>query len=375
MRMNVAVAAFMLLLPLVSAFSQPVEPQKQLLQLEVAGAGDLLLEENNAEQLETTRLLLQRPGGTRQVIDSYDGLLPADLFKNDLDGDGNVEIIAVLRHPDGIDVMPFIYTNLNNFKRVFPPPEQESNTLICREVFISTHAGSPALCTRNQISYHDFGPPELYRLEFYQLDKDQLKLVNQGFNEDNHFNVLMNRGGYAMHSGQYLEALDFYNQAIASASGEITTKAYIEALFSLAQARKFTKDFKSALEYFQRIVVEFSENPLTAEAQREIELLSENQDNLDALSFYVDVLSNINCDHWETALELLQNHPVAKAGGRLQDRFLFTQAEVLTALNRVEEAVKVLQEIKEKFPESSIIESVDTLLADMQEKPEETDGL
>jgi len=87
------------------------------------------------------------------------------------------------------------------------------------------------------------------------------------------------------------------------------------------------------------------------------------------------VLSNINCDRWETALELLQNHPVAKAGGKLQDRFLFTQGEVLTALNRVEEAMKVYQEIKEKFPDSPIIESVDALLEDMEEKPEETDGI
>ncbi len=178
-----------------------------------------------------------------------------------------------------------------------------------------------------------------------------------------------------MHAGQYLEALDFYNQAIASASGEISTKAYIEALFNLAQARKFTKDFKSALELFQRIVVEFSENAYTADAQREIELISGNQNNIDALSFYVDVLSNINCDRWETALELLQNHPASKAGGSLQDRFLFTEAEVLTALNRVEEAIKVLNAIKEKYPDSPIIENVDALLADMQERPEETDGL
>ncbi len=199
--------------------------------------------------------------------------------------------------------------------------------------------------------------------------------VHQGFSEGDHFNILMNRGGYAMHNGQYLEALDLYNMAIASSSGEITTKAYIEALFSLGEARKFTKDFKGALDLYQRIVIEFSENVHTEAAQREIELISDNMDNVDALSFYVDVLSNINCDRWETALELLQNHPAAKAGGKLQDRFLFTQGEVLTALNRVDEAIKVFQEIKEKFPESPVIENVDALLADMEETSEETDGL
>jgi tetratricopeptide (TPR) repeat protein len=358
-----------------AVFSQPAIEQSRSLKLEISGVGEIILEENDAEQLETTRLLLQRPGGARQVIDAFDGLLPANLLKHDLDADGSIEIIAVLRHPDGIDVMPFIYTDLNAFKRVFPAPDQEGNPLICREIFVSNHDGAPAVCARNQISFHDFGPPELYRLELFKLQKDQLLSVHQGFSEGDHFNILMNRGGYAMHNGQYLEALDLYNLAIASSSGEITTKAYIEALFSLGEARKYTKDFQGALELYQRIVVEFSENTHTDAAQREIELISSNLDNLDALSFYVDVLSNINCDRWEAALELLQNHPGARAGGKLQDRLLFTEGEVLTALNRVEEAIKVFQELKERFPESSIIENVDALLADMEETPEETDGL
>lgn len=376
MQIKASIAVILvMLLTAGAAFSQAAEEPGQSLKLELQGIGEIILEENSAEQLETTRLLLQKPGGARQVIDAYDGLLPANLLKHDLDGDGSIEILAVLRHPDGIDVMPFIYTDLNAFKRVFPPPEQESNTLICREIFISTHEGSPAVCARNQISYHDFGPPELFRLELFKLQKDQLISVHQGFSEGDHFNILMNRGGYAMHNGQYLEALDLYNMAIASSSGEITTKAYIEALFSLGEARKFTKDFKGALDLYQRIVIEFSENVHTEAAQREIELISDNMDNVDALSFYVDVLSNINCDRWETALELLQNHPAAKAGGKLQDRFLFTQGEVLTALNRVDEAIKVFQEIKEKFPESPVIENVDALLADMEETSEETDGL
>ncbi len=375
---KVTATAVMLIVLLLSAsltYAQPAGDEKKTVHSEIAGVGELILEESTADQVETTRLLLQKPGGARQVIDSYEGLLPAELLKYDLDGDGNIEVISVLKPPDGIDVMPFIYTDLNAFRRVFPPSGQESNTLICREVFVTTHAGQPAICSKNLISYHEFGPPDLFRLEFYRLEKDQLKLVHQDFSAGDHFNILMNRGGYAMHSGQYLEALDFYNQSIASASGEISTKAYIEALFNLAQARKFTKDFKSALELFQRIVVEFSENAYTTDAQREIELISGNQNNIDALSFYVDVLSNINCDRWEAALELLQNHPVSKAGGILQDRFLFTEAEVLTALNRVEEAIKVLNEIKEKFPDSPIIENVDALLTDMQERPEETDGL
>ena len=346
-----------------------------LLKFEIEGIGEIQLEQGESDQVETSRLLLQKPGGARHVIDSYEGLLPADLLKHDLDGDGSVEIIALLRHPDGIDIMPFVYGNLNDFQRFFPPPANDSNPLICREVFISNHNGVPVMCARNHISYHDFGPPELYRLELYRLQKGQFSLIHQGFSESDHFNVLMNRGAYALHNGQYLDALDYYNQVISSSTGELTTKAFIEALFGLAEARKFTKDFNNAIELYQKIVVEFSENAVTDAAQREIELISDNLDNLDALSFYVDVLSNINCDRWESALELLQQHPAAKSGGKLQDRFLYTEAEVLTALNRVEEAIKVYHEIKERFPDSPIIESVNTILEDMEEKPEEKDGI
>lgn len=369
------VALSLLFLALMPANSQPVASESRTLSFSLEGVGEIILEEGLTDEVETTRLLLQKAGGARQVIDSFEGLLPADLLKSDLDGDGQTEIIAILKHPDGIDVMPFIYTDLNAFHRIFPAPDVDGNPIICRELFFSTHEGSPALCARNLIGYHDYGPPDLFRLELYRLQKGQLTLVQQGFSEGDHFNILMNKGAYALHNGQYLEALDYYNQAISSATGEIDTRAYVDVLFNLAEARKFTKDFKSALELYQRIVVEFSDNPQTETAQREIELISDNLDNLDALSFYVDVLSNINCDRWEAALELLQNHPVAKAGGKLQDRFLFTQGEVLTALNRVEEAMKVYQEIKEKFPDSPIIENVDALLEDMEEKPEETDGI
>ncbi len=162
-----------LLLPASFVSAQSADGEKKTVLTEIAGVGELILEENDADQVETARLMLQKPGGARQVIDSYEGLLPAELLKYDLDGDGNIEIIAILKPPDGIDVMPFIYTDLNTFRRVFPPSGQESNTLICREIFVTTHAGQPAICAKNLISYHEFGPPDLFRLEFYRLEKDQ----------------------------------------------------------------------------------------------------------------------------------------------------------------------------------------------------------
>jgi len=367
--------AFSVLLLSLFALTAAGQENRLSINVEIEGLGEIVLEETSIDQTETTQLLLKKPGGMQQVIDSYDGLLPSDLIKHDLDGDGNFEIIALLRHPDGIDVIMHIYGTDADFKKIFPESQNENNPLICREIFVSMHGNQPAVCTRHLISYHDFGPPELYRLEFYQLQKGHLVLAQQGFTEGNHYNILMNRGAWAFHGGQYLEALDYYNMAISSSTGEISSRAFIESLFYLAESRKFLKDFKHALELYQKIVLEFSQNSFTDAAQREIELISQNIEHPEALSFYIDVLSHINCDRWETALELLQNHELGSADSPLLDRMLFTRAEVLTALNRVDEAIEVYRMIQQKFPDSPIIESVEAALEDMLEKPEETDGL
>ncbi|MBU1108636.1 MAG: tetratricopeptide repeat protein [Candidatus Riflebacteria bacterium] len=373
--MQVRAVTFSVLLLLMLTFAAIAQEEGLSLSVELDGLGEILLERTSGDQIETTQLLLKKPGGMRQVIDSYNGLLPTDLIKHDLDADGSPELIALLRHPDGIDVIMHIYRTDTDFKKIFPENENENNPLICREVFVSTHGNQPAVCTRHLVAYHDFGPPELYRLEFYQLQKDHLVLAQQGFTEGNHFNILMNRGAQAFHSGQYLEALDYYNQAISSSTGEISSRAFIESLFYLAESHKYLKDFKSALELYQKIVLEFSQNPFTNDAQREAELISQNLEHPEALSFYIEVNNHINCDRWETALELLQKNPMGNADGPLLDRMLFIRAEVLTALNRVEESIEVYHTIQQKFPASPIIDDVNAALEDMQEKPEETDGL
>jgi hypothetical protein len=119
-------------------------------------------------------------------------VVPSDLIKQDLDGDGSVELLVLMRLPDGADVIPGIYSTNNGFKRIFPENNQETNPLICREIFISNHAGQPALCTRHLIAYHDFGPPELYRLEFYNLQKGS-RPCSPGVSEGDHFKD-MNKG-------------------------------------------------------------------------------------------------------------------------------------------------------------------------------------
>lgn len=340
------------------------------------GLGTLILCSDTSEDgIETAQLLLKKPGGMREVIDTFDGLEPADLKKFDLDTDNSPEIIALLRHPDGIDVIPYIYRMNTSFQRIFPPEDSpETAPIICRELVLTANERTPLLCAKNLVNFHEFGPPDLFQLEFYRLNRNGLELFDRSFSEGDHFNLLMNRGALAFNEGKYLEALDYYENAISSSSGDITTKAYIESLFFLAESRKFTKDFNGALEIYQRLVLEFEQNAKTEAAQKEIELLSAGLANPLELSFLIDVMILANNNQWEEALSLLTNRP-PQASAQLGDRFLFCKAEILTAQNRIEDAIVVFKELKQNYPESPLVEEVDQLLLDMQDNPEEFDGI
>ena len=310
----------------------------------------------------------------RELIDSYDGLLPADLHKYDLDADNSPEIIALLKHPDGIDIMPHIYRLDENFQRVFPPSDtQDFAPIICRELVLTANDSTPMLCTKNPVNIHEFGPPELYELEYYRLNRGKLELFDHSYSDGDHFNILMNRGAIAFNECNYLEAVEYYNQAISSSTGEITTKAFIEALFFLAEARKFTKDFSSALPLYQKIVLEFKQNQRTDAAQREFELISANIVNSDALSYLVDVMILVNSNKLEEALTMVTARPDNTSC--LDDRFLFVKAEILAAQNRINDAIVAFNQLKETFPASPLIDETDRLLQDLQEDPAEANGL
>ncbi len=349
-------ASLFLLVLILSAWpccGQNAVENEHSLFLEGIGTILLVFDKNEAGALDSSRLLLQKPGGLREVIDTYEGLQPAELRKFDLDSYNSVEIIALLRQPDGLDVLPYVYRTDVDFTRVLPvADEQEPLQLIFREVVLSNIGNIPVLCGKSRLSFHDFGPPDLYRIEFYQLKNSGLELFEKGFSDGNHFNILMNKGAFAFNHGRYLDALDLYNEAIASSTGEISTAAFIEALFFMAEARKFTKDFNGALELYEKIVLEFNQNQRTEQAQKSIELISANLENADELSYFVDIVAHFNANKCKDALELVENR---KGIGKLEDRFLFMKAEILTAQNRLEEAVQVYLQIKKDFPESPMV--------------------
>ena len=345
--------------------------------IELKGRGTLQLIKNfNPSGTEAAQLILTRAGGRRQVIDSFYGLQPTELRRFDLDSDEHAEIIATLMHPDGTDVMPYIYSVKGNFARLYPPPEQQMlPDIICRKIILTSRNDQPVICAKYKVSFHNFGPPDLYRLEFYQLKNNKLVLIDKGFTQNNHFNVLMNRAAFAYYQGAYQEAADYYNKAISSSTGRLTNQAFIEAIFGLARAEMFNKNFEEALELFQKIVLEFEQNERTNEAQEEIELISANLDNKNELSFLIDVLSLTQQNKWHEALELLNRHPFNQQTFRLQDRYLFIRGEILIALNRIEKAIEAFATIEEKFPDSQLINDADTMLNDLQGSLDGTDGL
>jgi tetratricopeptide (TPR) repeat protein len=372
-RISASLFLLVLILSAWPCFGQDAEKGEHSFFLEGIGTILLVFDKSEAGYLDSSRLLLQKPGGLRRVIDTYEGLQPAELRKFDLDSDNSVEIIALLRHPDGFDVLPYVYRTDADFTRVLPADdEQESVQLIFREVVLSNIANTPVLCGKSRLSFHDFGPPDLYRIEFYQLKNDGLVLLEKGFSDGTHFNILMNKGAFAFNHGRYLDALDLYNESIASSTGEISTAAFIEALFFMAEARKFTKDFNGALELYEKIVLEFNQNQRTEQAQKSIELISANLVNINELSYFVDIVALFNANKCKEALELVENRV---PGGKLEDRFRYMKAEILTAQNRLEEAVQVYLQIKKDFPESPVIDEIDVLLQDIQEIPEEAGGL
>lgn len=341
-------------------------------EVEYENIGTLSLEVSEDRDFPTTQLILTRQGGMRDVIDNYEGLLPAELKKLDIDFNGNFELVALLKHPDGHNVVPYIYDS--DFSPIFPLVEEGPDPIICREFFMTSIDEKPALCSRYLVSFHNFGPPNFYRLEYYQLESGKLKLFKTGFSEGDHFNVFMNRGAYEFNQGNYLEALKHYSLAIDSSTGEMGTEPFIETLYYLAESRRFSKDFDGAKKLYQKIVLQFPHNSLTDASQDKIELISTCQNDHNLLSLLIDASLLMKRGDYETAIALLDNEALTDSNP-ISDRFLFAKAEALTASNRLDEAITILYEIISRFPQSQLIDTVISTLESIEDTDEEADGI
>ena len=351
------------------------ESNKLKTSVDIQELGSLVLQKTSDKQSDTTQLILKKSAKITIVVDSYEGLEPHELIKYDLDNDGKTEIIATLKYADSQNVIPYVYTIKESLEKIFPDEENESKLLTCREVFVTNQNSKPALCLKYLISFHDYAPPELYKLEMYRLENGKLKLSQIGYNEGTHYNLLMNLGAEYLHSGKTLEAAQLYNQAVASSTGEMGTKAFCEALFFNAEALKYSGKYVEAMKIFEKIVLEYTNSDFTEIAQKELEFIHDNIKDKQLLDQYYRIQLEIVNEHVENALnqlnQLINNNPKCS----FMDKLLFTKAEILISDNNIEEAMAIFIDIKVKFPQSPLIDTVDEMLENLESKPEDTEEL
>ena len=328
-----------------------------------------------ANQSDTTKLILKKSPKITIVVDNYEGLEPHELIKYDLDNDGKTEIIATLKYADSQNVIPFVYTLKESLEKIFPDEDSESKLLTCREVFVTTQNSKPVVCLKYLISFHDYAPPELYKLEMYSLENGKLKLNQIGYNEGSHYNLLMNLAAEYMHNGQTLQAAQLYNQAIASSTGKMSNKAFCEALFFNAEALKYSGKYSDAMKLFEKLVLEHTDSDFTEISQRELEFIHDNIKNEKLLSEYYKIQLEIVNEHTESALthlnQLIKDNPKCS----FMDRLLFTKAEMLISDNNIEAAMAIFIDIKVKYPQSPLIDTIDEMLENLESKPEDSEEL
>ena len=341
----------------------------------VKDIGTLFLQSQKDIEIEAAQLVLKKAGGRNIILETLDGLEPVKIFKANLDMDQNPEIVAVFKHPDGTEVIPIIYQTKDKLERIYPENIQDDNLLTCRDIFISHSLNGTVLCAKHLVNYHDYGPPNLFRIENYKISNKAIVKISTQYTESTHFNIYLNKGGLAFNTGKYLEALKHYQNAISSSTGYISEKAILESLFFQAEARKRTKDFEGALKLFQTIVINYPQNEKTDDSQNQIELISSNLAEKQTLSLFIDISNQAELGNWKTVLELINIAQTKNQDKKLWGRFLFLKAEALTALDRIEEAIKIYKKIKQEFPNSSIISRIDTNLQDLEEGPDEVNGL
>ena len=344
--------------------------------LEIPGQGTLLAQPAapSAEGEPVSQLVFRKPGGMAEIVGTYEGLRFQKFFRADLDGDQVSEIIAAVRAMGSEEIMPMVFQGSGSFAQIFPRPN-EANPIFGREVSIVPRKEGPTVCVRLPVTIHDFGPPQAFRREYYRLQGGTLTEVARSFDQGTHFNIAMNRAGFYFQQGRYLEALQGYEALTnGSAAASLPPEALGEALFYEAEARKFLKDVPRAIELYQRVVLEHSDSAFVDEAQRTCEFLSMNLQSMGALHLYIDLAKLAKQGKWQEVLLMLNRQKDLESSPTLGAHFLFLQAEAWIAVGKIEEALKVLSSIKQRFPESPLLEDVESTIQELDGMSEQ-DGL
>ncbi len=355
-----------------SGQTAPESPGKRL---ELPGIGTLIIRNTSGgTEGEISQLLLEKPGGSAQIIAGQEVMNFTDLLKGDLDGDGQIEIIAVARNRAGDDVMPFIFRPGASFQQVFPEFEEE-NPVIGKEITIIPGPGKSLMAVRVLVNVHDFGPPDLFTIESYALQGKKLVKIGEKLLEGTHFNQVLNRAGLYFQRGDYLKALEGYQSLLASQSAGMPTQACVVAMLYEAESRKFLKDFTGALPLYQKVFTTFPDSPEAETAKREYEFISKNLQSAKDLSLFIDASQLESTNRLTEALQLIEQTRAQHAQGPLADHMMFLQSEILISLGRAPEAIATLEQLRARFPSSTLAERAQELIQELQGNPDETSDL
>ena len=369
------------------AAAQPF-PGTRSLRMDLPSVGQLIVRPapSTTGEEAVSQLLLEKPGGSLHLLASLETLDFVRLLKGDLNGDQVPEVVAVARHRSGEDEMPWIFGGGSELIRLFPPRE-EDNPLIGREISIMPTPKGTALAVKVLINVHDFGPPDLFNIEFYRFHAGALAKVGEQILEGTHFNQRLNRAGWALQRGQYLEALSGYQALLGTsapatpASGGVVVQmpapaampiaARSEALLGAAQCRMFLKDVPGAIAFFDQVTREYAQTPSAEEAAREAGFLRANQPAGEALSLFIDVSHLERVGRARDALALLDLRTPALASGTMDEHLAILRAELLTTLERSDEALAAFRQFLSRFPNSTSRGRVEGILADLEGLPEQ----
>lgn len=350
---------------------------------EMAGARSLRMELTNVGQLivraaptttgeeAVSQLLLEKPGGRLHLLASLEALDFVRLLKGDLNGDQAPEVVAVARSRSGEDEMPWVFGGGSDLVQLFPPRE-EDNPLIGRDITILPTPQGTALGVKVLVNVHDYGPPDLYNFEFYRFRGGKLDKVGEQLVEGAHPNQRLNLAGWAFQRGDFLKALSGYQTFMAA--GDVATMpvgAKAEALFGVAECRKFLKDISGAIALFDQVVQDYSQTPSAQEARREAEFLRSNQAASQALSLFIDVAQLERIERGAEALALLDRKSPELPVSSMDEHLLILRGEILTGLGRSDEALAMFRQFLSRFPGSTSRLRVEGILAELDGQPDQ----
>ncbi len=303
------------------------------------------------------------------VIGNFDGGDIFSLSKGDLDGDGLPEVLAVARYSSGEDFTPIIFRGVGEVKQIYPA-SGEDNIVIGREVSLSPGQEGTLVCVKNPVIFHEFGPPDLLRMEYFRLTGERLERVKEGFSVGDHFNQLMNLAAIDFQKGFYLPALNAYEEILRKKGIEMPAEAKAEDLFFQAESRKFLKDITGAISLYTKIESEFPQYGKIDSVVRERDFLRDNLDASSSLTLFIDASNLVKAEKLIDGLRLLDSTPEGKGKGPLGDRLLFLRGEILMSMGRVSEAISAFRAITAEFPSSPLGNSVRMNLQELEGNPE-----